>query len=323
MCVYCLFSGGEIADRLIHEDIPVRVYSGSSRLERVNQLKQWLHQDKIQAAHFHNASATIFGAPAAHWAKVGAVVSTRHGLVAPPYRQKQEALYAVAVRYSRTAVVGVCEATSRNLRGIPLLPKENIRTIYNGAVPAYSNGEDLRSQKDGFTFVTVGRLAPPKDHSGLIQAFAKSLGQRSDLRLWIVGDGVLRPDLEKQVHDLGIDHAVRFWGSRQNVGDFLKAADCFTLISRSEGLPVSQLEAMAEELPLIVSDAGAMPELINMGNCGWVVPVGGTDALSRVLVSCAEDAELRKEYGLNARSTFENHFQLEKMALTYEDLYRQ
>ncbi len=241
--------------------------------------------------------------------------------MAPPYKQKQEALYAVAVRYSHASVVGVCEATSRNLRGIPLLPEGSVRTIYNGAVPAHSDGEDLSLQKDGFTFLTVGRLALPKDHSGLIQAFAQSLEKRSDLRLWIVGDGVLRPDLEKQVNDLGIQHAIRFWGSRQNVGDFLKVADCFSLISCSEGLPVSQLEAMAAGLPLLVSDAGAMPELVHMGNCGWVVPIRNHDQLVHSLLECVDSAELRKLYGANARATFNEHFQLEKMAMAYESLY--
>lgn len=322
MFIYCLFQGGEVAERLSKEGFPVEIYSGDSKLRRVQNAYQWFKRDRINVAHFHNASATIFGAPMAKLAGVSSIISTRHGLVPPPYKLKQERAYSLAVIFAHSKVVGVCEATSRNLRGAPLMPTDSVQTIYNGAVPASCAGEDLLSQKDGFTFITVGRLSYPKDPSGLITAFAKSYAQQNDLRLWIVGDGPYRKDLEKQVSTLGLESVVHFWGSRANVGDFLAVADTFTLISNSEGLPVSQLEAMAAGLPLVVSDAGAMPELVKKGNCGWIVPVGDTDALSRALLDCSQNVSLREQYGANSRLSFEQDFQLEKMALAYEELYQ-
>lgn len=319
--VYCLFRGGEVADRLIQEEIPVEVFSGQSRIDRFRAPYRWFQRDRIEVAHLHNASATIFGAPAARLAGVQSIISTRHGLVSPPYKQKQEAFYAGAVRLANIKVVGVCTATSKNLRGIPMMPQKSVRTIYNGAIPALRTNEDILSEKDGFTFVTVGRLAPPKDHAGLIQAFAVSYAKRPDLRLWIVGDGILRAQLEERVAELKLNEAVRFWGSRSNVGDFLAAADAFTLISFSEGLPVSQLEAMAAGLPLVVSHAGAMPELVHQANCGWVVPVNDSAAISDALLECAENESLRRQYGENSERSFQQNFQLENMVQAYEELY--
>jgi glycosyltransferase involved in cell wall biosynthesis len=183
-------------------------------------------------------------------------------------------------------------------------------------------GSEAIAKPAGVTFIMVSRLFHPKDHTTLLRAFAELRRTRSDATLWIVGDGELRSALEETARGLGIDGAVRFWGDCRNPGAFLHAADVFVLSSRSEGLPISLLEAMAAGLPAVVTDVGGMAEVIRHSDTGSRVPPADAGALAAALESWAADAERRRETGRRARQYFETHFTLEIMADLYLRLYR-
>lgn len=320
--IHCIFSGGTLADSLQRDGFPVDIAPPGSRFARMAHLRRRFAELRTEAVHLHNATATIIAAPAAKAAGVRSVISTRHGLVAPPYGMSREIQYSLASRFCCSTVTGVCEATTRNLKGAPLADPSKIRTVYNGATPASRTQSPDLPEKRGITFVTVGRLAPPKDHLLLIEALEIARRTNPEINLWIVGDGGLRPSLTERAQALKLGDAVQFLGSRSNVGDYLAAADAFVLSSQSEGLPVSQLEAMAEGLPSVVSDVGAMPELAKGGDCGIVVPVRDTNAMAAALIECAGNSELRSRLGANAKQHYLRHFTLEIMAKQYEQLYR-
>jgi glycosyltransferase involved in cell wall biosynthesis len=128
--------------------------------------------------------------------------------------------------------------------------------------------------------VHVGRFAPPKNHALLIEAFAQV---RSDapLYLLLVGGGELENAVREQVAALGLQGRVRFLGMRADVADILRASDVFVLSSRWEGNPLSVLEAMAAGLPVVSTAVGGVPELVQEGVTGLLVPpndAGGVSA---------------------------------------------
>jgi glycosyltransferase involved in cell wall biosynthesis len=140
-------------------------------------------------------------------------------------------------------------------------------------------------------------------------------------KLWIVGDGKSRPQLEALQRELKLEESVTFWGERRDPHSFLRGADVFVLSSRSEGLPMSLLEAMAVGLPVIVSDAGGMPEVVGSANAGFVVPIGDVQSLASAMRTCAADAAGMRSAGERALTHYQRHFTLEVMASAYMRLY--
>ena len=110
-------------------------------------------------------------------------------------------------------------------------------------------------------FGTVGRLAPAKDHIGLIEAFAQVKLQLPAAELRIAGDGPLRQEIEARVQALGLTEAVHLHGEILDVPRFLADLDIFVLSSVTEALPIAILEAMAVGLPIVSSRVGGIVEI--------------------------------------------------------------
>jgi glycosyltransferase involved in cell wall biosynthesis len=317
--VHALYRSGPLEAVLQNEAIPVHHHHCQSRLDINGKLRSaFAAPNRPDAVHCHNAMATIITAPVARLAGVPRIVSTRHGLVPPPYDWKLEVQFSLAARFC-DAVIGVSEATSRNLRNAPLAAVSRISTIYNGSTLPASNGDIARPENGGFTLVHIARLNPAKDQQTLLRAFALALKQAPDIRLWIVGGGALEQSLHALAQELklGTDK-VKFWGEQKQIGGYLAAADAFVLSSKSEGLPMSLLEAMGTGLPVIVTDIGGMPEAVNLHGSGLVVPAGNPEALGAAMVQLANAPEAkRQQYSEAARRSFEEKFSSDRMNEAY------
>lgn len=248
------------------------------------------------------------------------VISSRHGLVAPPYKLVQELKYAMASKFC-DSVVGICDATCDNLRQAPFARKSRILRIYNGAVPIDPPPVSQRPPKTGFTLVYVGRFAPVKDHSTLLKALELARQSAPDLHLWMVGDGPERQSMENLVGTLGIAENVTFWGQQMNVAPFFSGADAFIMSSVSEGLPISLLQAMSVGLPAIVTDVGGMAEVVRFAKAGITTPVGDPAAMARAILDVVKDPCARTRFSQSAATCFRQSFTLEAMANAYMNLY--
>jgi len=320
--VHCLARHGPVGEMLAGEGFPVYTYGTLWRWRLAVRLYLGFRVARPQVVHCHNAWATVVAAPSAWAAGVPAIVSTRHGLVPPPHPWRREVQFSLASRFC-SAVVGVCEATRCNLAAAPLADVRKLVAIYNGALPAPSTPAGPLPRKTGFTLLWVGRLAEPKAPATVLRALALARAQVPGLALWVAGDGALRPGLEALGAELGLASAVTFLGERRDVGALLAAADLFVLASESEGLPVSLLEAMAAGRPLLTTDIGAMPEIIQAAGAGRVVPVGEVEALATAIVECARNPEQLVRWGEAARSCYQRQFTPERMAQRYLELYWQ
>jgi len=210
------------------------------------------------------------------------------------------------------------------LRGVPLIP--------NGIpVADYALGEDARKAwraREGYAeedvlLVSVARMSPQKDHFLLIRAFAMVVSCDRRLRLLLVGDGPLRPELEAQVKVLGLEDKVRFLGVRSDVPEILAAADAFVLSSRWEGNPLSVMEAMAAGKPVIATAVGGVPELVEDGVSGVLVSPEDAGALTEAIWKAVEDPGLRVRMGRAAFRRAMERFDVGVMVRGYEALYEQ
>jgi glycosyltransferase involved in cell wall biosynthesis len=137
-----------------------------------------------------------------------------------------------------------------------------------------------------------------------------------------VGDGGEREMLQNLATDLGIAEKVTFWGQQLDVAPFFSAADAFIMSSKSEGLPVSLLQALSLGLPAIVTDVGGMAEVARIANAGLIVPPGNPAEMAAAILCMARGNAEREQYSRNAEATFRSRFTLKTMVDAYMELYR-
>jgi glycosyltransferase involved in cell wall biosynthesis len=319
--VHCLSDRGRIAEELAREGFTVHLHGPAAPLTLMRKLYRAFATEKPHVVHLHNVGATLVGAAPARMAGVKCAISTRHGLVPRPYSWRREVQFSLAARFCNF-VVAVCKTAEGNLAGAPLAARRKIVTVLNGAVaPPLDGTGGPEERQPGFTLVTVGRLVPEKDHECLLRAVALARPSLPDLRVWIIGDGVLANYLETLRNELGLGECVHFFGDRRDVGSFLARSDVFVLSSRTEGLPVSLLEALAAGLPMIVTDVGGMSEVVKPSGAGAIVAPSDPQALAAAITRLAQSRELLEEMGRKGRSYYEEHFTPERMADDYARLY--
>ncbi len=183
--------------------------------------------------------------------------------------------------------------------------------------------EELGIAPNDFIFGTVARLDLTKDTITLVRAFAAVALPRKDpnIKLLIVGDGEERARLEEFVSMLNLNRAVIFTGMRRDVPQLLKAMDVFALSSVSEGMPLTVLEAMAAGLPVVATEVGALPELVEEGKTGFLVPMRHAVAMADRLEEFLANRQFAKSFGEAARHKVEREFTLERMLRSYAELY--
>ncbi len=187
-----------------------------------------------------------------------------------------------------------------------------------GSAPA---GKGDGSTGDGdrrLRVVCVASLEEVKGHRFLVRACHLLAGRGVDVHLDLVGDGALRSDVEGLVEELGLSGRVTLHGAvpRPVVGRLLADADVFVLAShptrsgRREGIPVALMEAMMSELPVVASALSGIPELVDDGGTGYLVPSGDPEALADRLERFVGEPELRRAFGRAGRAKVEAEFDI-------------
>jgi glycosyltransferase involved in cell wall biosynthesis len=317
--VHALFGGGPIQKELEMAGVAVHVHGPATPAAAAVRLMISLAKSRPNAVHLHNMTATVLGALPARFLCQASVVSTRHGLASRTrYSAATRWRFGVAARFC-DRVVAVTDGVRADLIVDGLEDGERLVTIRNCAPMDLPVVERSRDRSGPFTFVSVARLSVAKDHATLLRAFHQARTQMP-MRLVLVGDGPLRPELEQLSQELGLQADVTFAGSQTDVVPFLVSADAFVLSSVTEGLPLALLEAMACSLPAVVTSVGGMPEVLELSRAGLVVPPSSPATLAAALLELVRHPNQR-ELGANARACYEAYFRPRQMAESYLKLY--
>ena len=196
--------------------------------------------------------------------------------------------------------------------------------IYNG-IPTTRfvsrAGRDNAKKEKNVVLLHVGRFAPEKNHLLLIEAFALALKEYPTMQLWLVGDGSLRPAVEKAIAEMRLAGKVLFLGIRDDVPKLLAGCETFILSSDYEGVPLAVLEAMAAGKPVIATTVGGVPELVEDGVTGILVPPRDPQALAQAILRLVKDPDLRQRMGKAAQERTLERFDIARTAREYEALY--
>ncbi len=221
------------------------------------------HPYTIVHSHLETTTGIILGAAKRAGVPVRIAHShnsrfTRVGLSAVP-ENLFKAWCRTRIVPNATHLFGCAEEANRWLYGKHAGESTILRNCIDVSACAFS--EETRRKKraelglgDALTFGHVGRFNDQKNHAFLIEAFAQHHASHPGSRLLLVGEGVLRPQIERQAGDAGLADSVLFLGLRSDVPQLLQAMDCFVMPSRFEGLPLALVEAQAAGLVCLAAD---------------------------------------------------------------------
>ncbi|MBU1260892.1 MAG: glycosyltransferase [Planctomycetes bacterium] len=276
---------------------------GYLRFLAVPKLATLLKKQGVDILHCHKHKSTIQGVLAAKLAGVPIIIAHVHGL-GRTRNIKRKLLNFLLLRYV-DKILAVGEATRKDiLQSNPSIKPEKVINIGNSIDLDYFssaryNKQTARRQfgvsENSFVFATAGRLAPTKGQHYLISAFARIKKQLTNAELLIVGTGELKDELAKQAADWGCDSSVHFLGRIKNMPEFYSAIDVFVLPSVAEGLPRTLIEAMAAGVLCIASDIGSIPEILDNGRLGLLVPAKNADALADAMLKTINMTPQEKE----------------------------
>jgi len=175
-----------------------------------------------------------------------------------------------------------------------------------------------------FAISAVGALEPRKGHRYLIEAVGSlaSTAPSIKLKCFIAGQGSLRGELEREIAQLGCAESVKLLGRIDDPRELLWASDVFAMPSLKEGLGVAALEAMASALPVIASEVGGLPEVVEHDRTGIIVPPANPQAIASAIARLAQSTALRSQMGAAARARAVENYSMATMAARTLALYR-
>ena len=333
----CLREAGSLADDFRAAGFEVETLDRAGRfdLRTLPRLVVSLRADRTDAvlvAHHHRASLAL-GRLAAVIARVPVNIVTAHGMDLASAGLRVLPRWAVRTLGVSDALVLLAESQGEYLRsqeGVGRHVWESVREVVipNGIdlpeCPGLAERARARAElgvtADDMVVGVVARLIPQKAHHVLFEAVARCLPDVPSLRLVVIGDGELGPRLHRLAEQLGIGHRTTFLGTRSDVPLLLPGLDVCCLSSELEAVPIALIEAMAAGVPIVATDCGAVRDIVDDGEQGYLVPVGDVDGFADRLRLLAGDADARARLGKEGRARAEREFDIERTARAYEDL---
>ena len=198
-----------------------------------------------------------------------------------------------------------------------------LHVIHCGIDPEVFSPPAERDGAGRLNVLSVGRLVPFKGQGLLIEALAELAGRGIDARATVVGWGENQAGLQSLAEELGVADRVTFTGAlgQDEIRGHLEAADVFCLPSFAEGVPVSLMEAMAMELPVVSSRIMGIPELIEDGVSGRLIAPGNVGQLTAVLEGLAGDPAERRRLGQAGRERVIEHYAIDQSTAQLHTLF--
>lgn len=209
------------------------------------------------------------------------------------------------------------------------IKKEYIRRIPIGIRPpaVLSSGQVLE-MKSGLGYAPevpligfIGRLVHEKAPDLFLRAVPEVLNRFPNARFCVVGDGVMKNDLSLLVDALGVREFVTFLGGRDDVSSLISCFDFVVIPSRREGFGLVALESLAQGKPVIASRVGGLPELVQDGQNGLLVPPGQPSAIAEAMINLLDNPEQVKKMGYLAREMIQGQFSMDAMMQGMDAMY--
>ena len=302
------------------------------------RLVEYLRDGRFDIVHAHLACADLIGRIAAWFAGVPVRVTTEHG----KGLWKSPAQLMLEKAMNRITDVRIC--VSRDIYRLRMeregTPAEKLAYIPNGveldafgpagrwregpgseAGPGGAVLEEFGWAPGSPLVLSIGRIVEAKNYPMLVEAFSRVLGRIPEARCLVAGDGRCVPELREAISRAGIGDRMKLAGSRSDIARLLEASRLFVLSSDREGLPVTLLEAMASETPVVATRVGGIPEAVADGESALLVEPGDAGALAEAMVRVLSDEVFASRLSSEARRRVESGFSMRSVTRRVEEVY--
>ena len=304
------------------------------------KLYQAIRGQGYSIVHTHTSKAGILGRLAARIAGVPIVVHRTHGHVfyGYPYGRIMTKIYIALERFAALFTDRIITLTEREVWEhvqLGVAPRTKFVAIPSGVrLEGFSESsvdpgrlkESLSIPEGCRVIGCVGRLTYPKGHRVLIEAAALLVQDIPHVRFLIVGDGELTEEIQSLVLAKGLKGNVSFLGWRDDVPDLLRIMDLFVLASLNEGMGRVLVEAMAAGRPIVATRTGGIPDVVQDGKTGILVPPGDPHRLAQAMKLLLNNQELASrmgEEGTRRAKEFSSEAMIESIQQLYEQLLRE
>lgn len=273
--------------------------------------------------HAHGYKADVYSWLAMRRSGVP-LVSTCHNWVENNRRLRLYGALDRLVLRRFDGIIAVSDAVRERLLAARVNP-EKIRMIRNGVdlrrYRTHTRPQTAACARTGLRIGFAGRLSYEKGPDVFLRAAAQVLRVRPETSFFIAGDGPERAALDRLIADLNLSNSVTMLGRCNDMREFYNSIDVMALSSRTEGLPVALLEAMASGLPVIATRVGAVPQVIRENETGLLVEPGYHTELAESMLRLLDDPALRARLGTAAQELVAREYSSERMAAEHLDFY--
>ncbi|MEM8858507.1 MAG: glycosyltransferase family 4 protein [Chloroflexota bacterium] len=312
----------------------VREVNPAKDIWAILKLRNMMREGNYDLVHTHSSKAGVLGRVAAKWAGIPTIVHTVHGWsyhdhLSPGRKKFYVALEKLGYRNGDAMIVvspkdidkGLAEGIGRREDYTVIRSGIELERFGNPQVPPSEIRDQLGIPADALVIGSVTRLSEQKDPLSLIDALAKVHQKRPEVYFIVVGDGLLRPEVEDKIANCGLQDQVVLTGLRRDVPELMAAFDIFVLSSLWEGLPRVLPQAMATSLPIVCTKADGSAEAVEHGVNGFLVEPKRPDQVADRLIQLVDSAELRRDFGAAGKAKVPM-FGAKKMVADIDQLYK-
>ncbi len=308
-----------VVDRLIHHKYDLGV---------LTRLRSLFRKHAVDVVVTVGAGDKMFwGRIAARWAKVPVVCSALHSTGWPDGVSWLNRLLTPIT----DGFIAVAQQHGRHLREAERFPADRVFVIPNGIdtdrfVYSRSSGENWRQRlgidREAPVVGIVAALRPEKNHEMFLQVARRIADQVPTSRFVIVGDGPQRENIQRMCQAWSLTDRVTLLGSQLDIPGILSMMDIFALTSHNEASPVSIMEALACERPVVATHVGSVDELVLPNATGLLTPPGNAETCAAACLSLLANPSARRRLGIAGRQVVVRKHSLDSMADGYADLGR-
>lgn len=317
----------ELQEALSKFQIPVKIFycRGKFDLKTIFDIRKFVDHNSINIIHSHGYKSNFYALCVKSNCKK---IATCHNWLRNNKKMRfYKCLDKFLLRkFDKIAVVSKLLKDEIIKSGVS---KENVILVNNGVdvdsfYPLHHKNrlKDLWNLKEDEKVIgSIGRLTLEKGHIYLLKAFKIVKNNFPNVKLLIVGDGLLGESLKLEVNNLGLSDHVVFAGFRNDIPEILNIIDIFVLPSLTEGMPMALLEAMAAKRTIVVSRVGEIPQIIKNGLNGVFIEPGDVKSISESILLLLKDKEKANFVANNAYQKAKNELSSRHMAKGYEKIY--
>ena len=326
----CLTKKGWLYEKLINYKIKTYIIKTKAKFDFLwsIRLAKLVLEKNINLIHTHLPDANFYGALTSLITKCPQI-ATEHGDIHHMQRRLVFIFKYFFTGIVAKKVIAVSNFTAQRLKTI--INSKKISVIYNGInldiFKIHLDKKTIRKKlgvpEDAIIIVCIANFYPVKGHYILLKAFSIIKDKIPNAYVICAGKGELKNELVSKVQSLGLKDRFLILGFREDIPELLIASDIFVLPSFSEAFPMSLLEAMGAGLPVIATNVGGVPELVEDGKSGFIVNPGAAEELVEKILFLVKNKTLIKKMGSYGKNIILNSFDVKRMVLNYQNIYKE